>query len=151
MIRNVGLSGGSVSGSYGVGALVGQNYGGSVSNSYATGSVTGSSFDVGGLVGENQNGSTVSNSYQPAACMSHIYSWLGLSRFEINPGKLAVMGPPESDSHYHMKYLHKQSERVAKPEMHNIPPRIQAQIETVCAWYYQTYYPKKAPPSIGRP
>jgi len=86
---------------------------------------------------------------QPAACMSHIYSWLGLSPFEINPEKLARMGPPESDSHYRMKYPHKQSERVTKPKKHDIPPRIQAQIETACAWYYQFYYPKKGSSSTG--
>ncbi len=77
----------------------------------------------------------------PAACMSHIHAWLGLSPFEINPDKLAV-GIRESDSHYHMKYLHRQSERIAKPKKHDIPPRIQAQIEEACAWYYQLYYPK---------
>jgi sulfotransferase len=86
---------------------------------------------------------------QPAACMSHIYSWLGLSPFEINSEKLARMGPAESDSHYRMKYLHTQSERVTKPKKHDIPPRIQAQIETACAWYYQFYYPKKGSSSTG--
>jgi len=88
---------------------------------------------------------------QPTACMSHIYAWLGLSPFEINPEKLAMMGPPESDSHYHMKYLHTQSERVTKPKRHDIPPRIQAQIETACAWYYQLYYPKKGAASTAAP
>jgi sulfotransferase len=90
---------------------------------------------------------------QPAACMSHIYSWLGLSPFEINPEKLEMMGEPESDSHYRMKYLHQQSERVRKPKRHEIVPRIQAQIETAYPWFYQLYYPKqgagKAPASSG--
>ena len=86
---------------------------------------------------------------QPTACMSRIYAWLGLSPFEINPGKLAMMGPPESDSHYHMKYPHTQSERVAKPKRHEIPPRIQSQIEMACAWYYQLYYPKMVATSTG--
>jgi sulfotransferase len=86
---------------------------------------------------------------QPLACMSHIYAWLGLSPFEINPEKLTIMGRPESDSHYRMKYLHLQSERVIKPKKHDIPPRIQAQIETACAWYYQYYYPKKGSSSTG--
>ena len=79
---------------------------------------------------------------QPAACMSHLYKWLGLSPFEINPAKLEK-GIQESDSHYHMKYLHKQSERISKPKKHDIPPRIQAQIEGAYAWFYQTYYPGK--------
>ncbi len=79
---------------------------------------------------------------RPAACMSQIYTWLGLSSFEIDPGKLAI-GIRESDSHYHMKYPHQQSERIVKPRKHDIPPRIQAQIETACAWFYQLYYPQK--------
>lgn len=78
----------------------------------------------------------------PTACMSHIYAWLGLSPYEINPEKIAT-GIRESDSHYRMKYLHKQSEKIAQPKPHNIPPRIQKQIETAYAWFYQTYYPQK--------
>ncbi|MGA2191695.1 MAG: GLUG motif-containing protein, partial [Steroidobacteraceae bacterium] len=59
VIQNVGLVGGSVSGSNYVGGLVGWNNG-TVSNSYATGSVNGAS-NVGGLVGDN--GGMVSSSY----------------------------------------------------------------------------------------
>ena len=80
---------------------------------------------------------------RPAVCMSHIYSWLGLSAYEINPGKLTI-GVQESDSHYHMKYSHKQSARIAKPNWHEIPPRIQAQIDSAYAWYNQLYYPQKS-------
>lgn len=79
---------------------------------------------------------------RPAACMSQIYAWLGLSSFEIDPEKLAI-GIQESDSHYHMKYPHRQSERIVRLQRHDIPPRIQAQIETACAWFYQLYYPQK--------
>ncbi len=78
---------------------------------------------------------------QPKACMSHLYDWLGLSPFEINAQKLAT-GTQESDSHYHMKYLHRQSEKITEPKMHDIPPRIQAHIEAAYSWYYQNYYPK---------
>ncbi len=78
---------------------------------------------------------------RPKECMSHLYAWLGLSPFEINPDKLDI-GIRESDSHYHMKYLHKQSERIVKPVRHEIPSRIQAQIESAYAWFYQLYYPK---------
>jgi sulfotransferase len=88
---------------------------------------------------------------RPAACMSHLYAWLGLHPFQIDPEKLAPMGPQESDSHYRMKYLHAQSTRVAKPKRHDIPPRIQAQIETACAWYYQLYYPKQGPATPAPP
>ena len=78
---------------------------------------------------------------QPVACMSHIYQWLGVSPLQINPANLE-RGIRESDSHYHMKYIHGQSEQISMPKRHDIPPRIQAQIETACAWYYQLYYPQ---------
>ena len=61
VIQNVGLVGGSVSGGYATGGLVGFLYYSTVSKSYATGSVSGAST-VGGLVGDNFSG-VVSNSY----------------------------------------------------------------------------------------
>jgi sulfotransferase len=81
---------------------------------------------------------------QPVACMSHIYAWLGLSPYAIDPENLKT-GIRESDSHYRMKYLHKQATRVAAPKSHAIPPRIQAQIEGAYSWYYQLYYPQTHP------
>lgn len=78
---------------------------------------------------------------QPALCMSHIYQWLGLSNFAIDPKNLST-GIQESDSHYHMKYLHKQSTHIIKPGRHEVSERIQAQIESACAWFYQLYYPE---------
>jgi sulfotransferase len=80
---------------------------------------------------------------KPVACMSHIYAWLGLPPFTLDPERLTV-GIRESDSHYHMKYTHRQTERIVKPQRHEIPPRIQAQIESACSWFYQLYYPRKA-------
>jgi sulfotransferase len=80
---------------------------------------------------------------RPAACLSHMYSWLGLAPFTVDLEKLAI-GVQESDSHYRMKYLHRQSNRLVRPARHEIPARIQAQIETAYAWFYQTYYPKPA-------
>ena len=77
---------------------------------------------------------------RPVPCMSHLYAWLGLPPFEIDPERLA-MGVHESDSHYHMKYPHGQSSRITPPKRHDIPPRIQAQIEAVWGWFYQLYYP----------
>jgi sulfotransferase len=80
---------------------------------------------------------------QPATCMAHLCAWLGLPASAIDVGKLSI-GLQESDSHYHMKYSHRQSGRIEKPARHEIPPRIQTQIETACAWFYQLYYPKKS-------
>jgi sulfotransferase len=79
---------------------------------------------------------------RPAQCMSHIYAWLGLSPYEIDPNNLSV-GIHESDSHYRMKYLHKRASSVVKPKPHEIVPRIQAQIQSAYAWYYQRYYPER--------
>ncbi len=62
-IRNVGLEGGSVTGYYYTGQLVGRNSG-AITNAYATGAVTGSG-DVGGLVGMNTG--AISNVYATGA------------------------------------------------------------------------------------
>jgi sulfotransferase len=77
---------------------------------------------------------------KPAACMSHVYAWLGLQPFQIDPERI-TSAAMESDSHYRMKYPHRQSARIAPPTRHEIPPRIQAQIEAVWTWFYQLYYP----------
>jgi sulfotransferase len=77
---------------------------------------------------------------KPAACMSHVFSWLGVPPFQIDAEKIAAV-TTESDSHYRMKYPHSTSSRIAPPARHEIPPRIQAQIEAVWAWFYQLYYP----------
>jgi sulfotransferase len=82
---------------------------------------------------------------QPAQLMSQIFQWLELSPLQIDPEKLVLMARQESDSHYGMKFQHRQSERLIKPKKHDIPPRIQAQIEAACAWYYQYFYPKREP------
>jgi len=79
---------------------------------------------------------------QPVKCMSHLYAWLGLSPFEIDPDRL-MAGKQESDSHYRMKYPHRQSTRIVTPTPHVVPPRIQKQIETVWAWFYRLYYGEK--------
>ncbi|MEC5217814.1 sulfotransferase [Actimicrobium sp. GrIS 1.19] len=79
---------------------------------------------------------------QPAVCMSHIYAWLGLSPHVIDPEQLSI-GIQESDSHYRMKYSHRQSGRISAPTRHELPPRIQAQIDSAYAWYTQLYYPQK--------
>lgn len=78
---------------------------------------------------------------QPVACMFHLYAWLELAPHQINPQQLSL-GIPESDSHYHMKYPHRQASHIQPPLRHEIPPRIQAQIESAYAWFYQSYYPQ---------
>jgi filamentous hemagglutinin family protein len=73
VIRNVGLVGGSVTGSNYVGGLVGANYG-VISNSYATGNVSGNSYS-GGLVGANSG--TINNSYATGSVSGGSYNYAG--------------------------------------------------------------------------
>ncbi|MDF2815767.1 MAG: hypothetical protein K0Q81_1967, partial [Paenibacillus sp.] len=62
VVRNVGLVKGSIRGNSHVGGLAGRNYG-TVDQSYVTGAVSSTNGVVGGLVGYNGNGSTVTDSY----------------------------------------------------------------------------------------
>jgi sulfotransferase len=78
---------------------------------------------------------------KPAACAAHLFDWLGLTPFKIRPDQLATAAT-ESDSHYRMKFPHRQGTRVASPVVHAVPPRIQAQIQSACNWFYRLYYPK---------
>ncbi|OYX47794.1 MAG: hypothetical protein B7Y87_00695 [Sphingomonadales bacterium 32-64-22] len=62
-ISNVGLEGGSISGNSNVGGLVGEAYNNTtISNAYATGAVSGTLI-AGGLVGEAYNNTMISNAY----------------------------------------------------------------------------------------
>jgi sulfotransferase len=78
---------------------------------------------------------------RPVECMSHIYSWLAVAPLQIDPERLGTQGSPESDSHYCMKFTHQLRSRVTLPPKHDIPERIQARIQTACAWYDNPYYP----------
>jgi sulfotransferase len=83
---------------------------------------------------------------RPAQVMSAVYAWLGLPEHRIDPAHLAVRAS-ESDSHYRLKFQHRQQGSIAPPIRHEIPARIQAQIEKACGWYYDWFYPelKRAP------
>ena len=71
-ISNLGLVGGSVTGSYFVGGLMGYGGNSAVRNSYATGAVTGAG-NVGGLVGLSSE-SLISNSYATGSVTGGNYS-----------------------------------------------------------------------------
>ncbi len=77
---------------------------------------------------------------QPAACMASIFGWLGLPPVTLDFSHLPVLAA-ESDSHYHMKYRHRQGTSFKQAGRHEIPPRIQTQIENSCRWFYDAYYP----------
>ena len=61
-LRNIGLVAADIKGGSNVGALAGYQEGGSIHNAYATGQVSGNN-SVGGLVGYQWSGSTISNAY----------------------------------------------------------------------------------------
>ena len=87
---------------------------------------------------------------RPRECAAHLFQWLGLGAHAIDPARLSV-GVQESDSHYRMKFPHRQHASIRKPAPHPIPERIQAQIESACAWYYQLYYPNKGQTAASAP
>ena len=73
VLQDVGLIGGSVSGSHNVGDLVGANAG-AVSDVYATGRVSGSGTSVGGLAGSNaRTTGTISDSYATGSVSGSSY------------------------------------------------------------------------------
>ena len=88
-VRNLGLEGGSVSGNWEVGGLVGWNTG-VVTVCYFTGSVNGNSI-VGGLVGEGEGGS-ISECYSAGEV-------IGRDALSIRVGGLVGVGGDVSDSH----------------------------------------------------
>lgn len=80
-IRNVGLTGGKISGYSNVGGLAGYNDGGSISNSYFTGQVAGGSVYIGGLVGVHKG--SISNSYATATVKGSDLGTGGLVGYSI--------------------------------------------------------------------
>lgn len=77
----------------------------------------------------------------PIDTMVQIYKWLDLAPHEIDPMNLDVRAH-ESDSYYRYKFLHRQQGTIAPPIFHEIPPRIQNQIERDFGWYYERFYPQ---------
>ena len=80
-LRNLGIEGGSVTGSGGVGGLVGNNRG-TISACYATGDATGTSW-VGGLVGENDG--TISACYATGDATGSGFNIGGLVGLNLGP------------------------------------------------------------------
>ncbi len=76
---------------------------------------------------------------RPADTLDAIHAWLQLPPHAPDWQALTV-GPRESDSHYRWKFTHRRQDRLEPPRRHDVPPRIQAQIEKACAWYYQWFY-----------
>jgi len=88
VVENLGLEGGSVSGSRYVGGVAGYNHEGTVQNCYVTGNVSGSSDSVGGVVGENsgaiQNCYVTGNVTGTSNRESIVGGVVGLNRGEVH-------------------------------------------------------------------
>lgn len=89
---------------------------------------------------------------EPTKVMQGIYKWLGLPPAEFDPQQLTVK-PHESDSYYRFKYCHQTRSQIEPPSIHQIPARIQQQIQQQFSWFYQTFYPgmikRDIPPEEG--
>lgn len=77
---------------------------------------------------------------EPTRVMNEIFSWLGLSQYEIDSNNL-VTQKNESDSYYKFKYLHKTHSSIKPPKPHVIPTRIKHEIRNNFNWFYQNFYP----------
>ena len=86
----------------------------------------------------------------PVATMTEIFDWLSVPPHRVDPKNLAVRAH-ESDSHYRLKYPHRQNASIEPPQQHAIPARIQGEIERTYAWYYDHIYPDwKRLPAPGK-
>lgn len=78
--------------------------------------------------------------HQPHKVMEKIYHWLNLPNTSFNSQQLPIKAH-ESDSYYRFKYPHKTRERLQIPPRHEIPSRIERELQTNFAWFYKTFYP----------
>lgn len=77
---------------------------------------------------------------EPVTVMQDLFAWLGLPPYELDLSHLTVK-PQESDSYYRYKYLHRTHEQIIAPQAHEIPTRIQQQLQTNFRWFYEIFYP----------
>lgn len=81
----------------------------------------------------------------PGTTMDGVLGWLDLTPHAFDWTALPVR-PHESDSYYRFKFPHAQASRLTPPRTHAVPPRIQAQIEKACTWYYDWFYRQEGLP-----
>lgn len=86
----------------------------------------------------------------PLRTMEEVFGWIGLAPHRFDPDRLSVRAH-ESDSHYRLKYPHRQYASVRQPPTHRIPERIQAEIKKTYAWYYEHFYPNWQSPGHTAP
>jgi sulfotransferase len=77
----------------------------------------------------------------PQQTMAEIYKWINVPPHALDAQRLSVRAH-ESDSHYRHKYPHRQRATIEPPLRHEIPARIQREVERTYAWYYEEFYPQ---------
>lgn len=75
----------------------------------------------------------------PVEIMKTIWKWLGLPNAGLDPENLTVK-PHESDSYYRFKYRHRTFSSIRPPEVHKIPPRVEAAIMKKFGWFFEQFY-----------
>lgn len=78
--------------------------------------------------------------HDPQRVMQDIYQWLSLANNAFDPQQLPVKAH-ESDSYYRFKYPHKTHTSISPPQRHQIPTRIEADIQRQFSEFYQLFYP----------
>ncbi len=76
----------------------------------------------------------------PRRVMHDIYHWLALLPEDFDPQNLPVKAH-ESDSYYRFKYSHQTRTRLSPSQRHQIPQRIEADIQRLFVDFYQLFYP----------
>lgn len=77
---------------------------------------------------------------EPVKAMQEIFAWLDLAPVALDPEQLEVR-PHESDSYYRGKYPHRTRGRIEAPTRHDVPTRIDQEIRSNFAWFYEQFYP----------
>jgi sulfotransferase len=81
---------------------------------------------------------------EPSIVLNNIFQWLGIAPCTLDWQNLAVE-PHESDSYYRYKYRHRTYSTLQAPQKHQIPQRIQKDLQKNFTWFYQIFYPGLLP------
>jgi sulfotransferase len=76
----------------------------------------------------------------PKAVLAQLFGWLELPPHDVALDRLDT-APHESDSYYRLKFRHRRHATLRDPVIHDVPPRIVAELESKFEWFYKTFYP----------
>lgn len=79
---------------------------------------------------------------KPVEVIKDIHRWLGIEAQSFDRANLPVH-IHESDSYYRFKYQHKTRSSISPPSYHQIPKRINQEINDNFNWFYNLFYPQK--------